>query len=233
MPRCLPFLASFFDQFLIDFCSQLRPPETKKTLIFHWFSWVFLKNRFSKLASILDRILEPTWLHFASKNPPKSCQKSIPRSIKILIDFGIDFWSILAPFWSSSWAQVGPKLARFSAQDAPKTPPERSWKPKTVQDRILIDFSSIFDRFLMDFWWIFASFFERFQLDFRTILERFFFDFLFQLGSQNLLKDAQRHSTIFQFSAQARWRVRSSAVRWIYIYIYIYIALDAFSWHLR
>ena len=27
MPRCLPLLTSFFDRFLIDFCSQLGPPE--------------------------------------------------------------------------------------------------------------------------------------------------------------------------------------------------------------
>ena len=27
MPRCLPMLTSFFDSFLMGFCSQLRPPE--------------------------------------------------------------------------------------------------------------------------------------------------------------------------------------------------------------
>ena len=27
MPRCLPMLTSFFDRFLMGFCSQLRPPE--------------------------------------------------------------------------------------------------------------------------------------------------------------------------------------------------------------
>ena len=37
MPRCLRVLTLFFDRFLIDFCSQLRPPEPSKL-------WFFLRK---------------------------------------------------------------------------------------------------------------------------------------------------------------------------------------------
>ena len=87
MPKCIPFSIPFFDRFLVDFGTQLRPPETKKSLIFHRFSYSFWKNRSSKLISIFDPVFAPTWLHFGSQNPPKSLQKPIPKTIKILIDF--------------------------------------------------------------------------------------------------------------------------------------------------
>ena len=67
----------------------------------------FSKNQFWKRTSIFYLILVPTWLHFASQNPPKSFQKSIPRCIKFLIDFCIDFFSIVAPTWYPSWGHVG------------------------------------------------------------------------------------------------------------------------------
>ena len=52
---------------------------------------------------IWGSILVPTWLHFGSQNPPKSSQKSIPRCIKFLIDFGIDFLSILEANLEPCW----------------------------------------------------------------------------------------------------------------------------------
>ena len=61
----------------------------------------------SKLTSIFDAILVPTWLHFGTQNAIKSSQKSIPRGIKFLIDFCIDFFFILAPSWDPSWGHVG------------------------------------------------------------------------------------------------------------------------------
>ena len=73
-----------------------------------------------------------------AKLAPKSHQKSIPRGIKKLIDFGIDFLSILAPFWEPSWSHVGHLFRAKTPQDAPrtatrrpKTPPRQ---PKTPQD---------------------------------------------------------------------------------------------------
>ena len=56
---------------------------------------------------ILGSILVPTWLHFGSQNPTKSSQKSMPRCINFLIDFGIDFLSIFARFWKPTWGHVG------------------------------------------------------------------------------------------------------------------------------
>ena len=98
---------TFFDGFLIDLGSQLRPPEPSKSWFFLWKNEVFSKNCLSKLRMIFDTILVPTWLHFASPNPPKSFQKSIPRCIDFLIDFCIDFCAILAPSWGPSWGHVG------------------------------------------------------------------------------------------------------------------------------
>ena len=59
------------------------------------FTWIF------------GSILVPTWLHFDYQNPSKSSQKSIPRGINFLIDFGIEFLSIWARFWRPTWSHVG------------------------------------------------------------------------------------------------------------------------------
>ena len=59
------------------------------------FTWIF------------DSMLVPTWLHFGSQNRLKSFQKSIPRGINFLIDFYIDFLSILGRFWKPTWGHVG------------------------------------------------------------------------------------------------------------------------------
>ena len=114
-------LASIFDRFLIEFPSQLRHLRTPKLLIFHWFFKAFLKNRLLKLISIFGPIWMPTWLRFASQNPPKCIQKSILRNIKILIDVGIDFGSIfdanLAPTWPQLEAQDGPKSEKMASKN--------------------------------------------------------------------------------------------------------------------
>ena len=44
MPRCLPMLTSFFDRFLIDFYSQLGPPEPSKCRFFLRKNKVFFKK---------------------------------------------------------------------------------------------------------------------------------------------------------------------------------------------
>ena len=77
IPRCLPMLSSFFDRFLIDFYSPLRLPEPSKSLFFLWKNKVFSKKRFSKLASIFDAILVPTWLNIGAKLASKLRMKSI------------------------------------------------------------------------------------------------------------------------------------------------------------
>ena len=70
-----PFGTSISDRFLIDFWTQLPPPGSQKTLIFHWFYKVFWKIGPSKLGSIFDTFWVPTWLHFGPKIPPKWLQK--------------------------------------------------------------------------------------------------------------------------------------------------------------
>ena len=76
MPRCLPKMTSFFDRFLIDFCSQFGPPEPQKSLKFYCFFNVFLIFGVLNIRSILGSIWVPTWLHFGSPNPRKSAPKS-------------------------------------------------------------------------------------------------------------------------------------------------------------
>ena len=123
------------------------------------FTWIF------------SSIWVPTGLHFTFPNPPKSFKNPTPRTIKILIDFCIDFFSIRAPFWAPSWSHVG-HLVRAKTpqgrsqdaprtvtrrpktpQDTPKTPPRRP-KPSPDDDsgRILGTFWKIWGGFLEDFW---------------------------------------------------------------------------------
>ena len=134
MSRCLPFLLPFFDRFPIDLGSQLRPPKSKKSLELYWFYSVFCKMSLSKLRSIFDTILMPTWTDFASRKPPKSIQKPTPRSIKILIDFWIDYFGNFGAILAQSPA----KLAISGAILAPKTrqlgPQEasKSWRAVTT-----------------------------------------------------------------------------------------------------
>ena len=72
MPRGTAFSTPFFDRFLINFWSQLRSPKTKKSLKFHLFYCIFCKMGLPKLRSIFGAFLVPTWLQFASQNPPKT-----------------------------------------------------------------------------------------------------------------------------------------------------------------
>ena len=48
---------------------------------------------------LLNPISDPTWLHFGTQTPPQIRSKPIPKGIKIMINFLIDFGSVLAPFW--------------------------------------------------------------------------------------------------------------------------------------
>ena len=126
MLRSLPLLRPFFDRFLIDFCSQLRPQKAKRSLKFCWFYNVFCKMGLSKLTSIFDAILVPTCLHFASQNPSKPLQKPTPRGIKKLIEFCFDFCLIFAPFRKPSWTIRGarwpPKISLRRSKSRPGRP---------------------------------------------------------------------------------------------------------------
>merc|ERR1712115_6054 len=67
MPRCLPMLTSFFDRFLIDFYSQLGPPESSKYRFFLRKNKVFSKKTFSQLIPIFYGF----WCQLGSIFPPK------------------------------------------------------------------------------------------------------------------------------------------------------------------
>ena len=98
---------SFFDRFLIDVCSHLRPTEPKESFKSYRFWKYSCKIGLSKLTSIFDSMLLPIWIYFGIINPPKSNQRSIPRGIKKMIDFWIDFLFILVPFCEPNWGHAG------------------------------------------------------------------------------------------------------------------------------
>ena len=75
MPRCLPILVSFFDHFLMGFCSQLRPPEPQKSSPRCSESTIFQKNAF--------RNLHRFFIDFGTNMPPFSLQKSTKIAPKI------------------------------------------------------------------------------------------------------------------------------------------------------
>ena len=90
MPRCHPSSTPFFNRFLIDFYSQLRPPESQKSSPRCSESTIFQKIAFRNWHRFLIDFganLAPFW----RQKSIKILQKSIPKVIKILIDFCIDF----------------------------------------------------------------------------------------------------------------------------------------------
>ena len=132
-----PVLESTFVSFFVDFSFQLRPPKTKKTLIFHWFFKVFSKIGLWKLTSILEQKIHQK----TTKNQPKIHQKSILWAS----------WGRLGASWARLGASCGLFWVVFGASQAsrgaqplqPKNfpPPARSspnifhltWPPKTPQ----------------------------------------------------------------------------------------------------
>ena len=128
MPGCLPMLTSFFVRFFIDFCSQLGPPEPPKSLKLYWFYRHFWLCGIFNIRSNFDPILVPTWLHFGSRNPPKSSQKSIPRCIKKSIDFCIGYFRHVGPALAPKFRQLGRQWRHLGPQDSPTWPPRGSKK---------------------------------------------------------------------------------------------------------
>ena len=139
MPRCLPFLASFFDDFLIDFCSQLRPPEPQKSSPRCSESTIFKKSRFEvgiDFGSNFGANLAPFRLQKSNKIRSKVDPKKHQNFDRFWDRFLVDFGSVSELKLDPSWAQVGQIFGSRRTQDAS----ERSWRPRAVQDRILIDF---------------------------------------------------------------------------------------------
>ena len=116
MPRCLPMLTSFFDRFLIRFCSHLRPLEPQESSPRCSESTIYQKIAF--------RILHRFFIDFGANMLRFSFQKTTKIASKIdlgrhqffdrfLHQFFIDFCSIweanLAPCWRhfrSKWSDA-------------------------------------------------------------------------------------------------------------------------------
>ena len=110
MPKCLFMLTSFFNRFLIDSNPKLgsqimknRAPAAGRAR--------FFKN--SRFATGIDfwSILVPTCLHFPSRNPPKSLQKSILKRIEFCIDFRSVWEANLEPCWPHFRSKWGGPVA--------------------------------------------------------------------------------------------------------------------------
>jgi hypothetical protein len=69
----------------------------------------FVKKRLSKLTSILDPILVPTWPHFAPQLGPKIAPKSFQEPYKIDPKSHLNFDRFFIDFWSISEPQIDQK----------------------------------------------------------------------------------------------------------------------------
>ena len=96
-------------------------------------------------------ILVPTWLH-APPNRSKSFQKSIPKHIKILIDFQTDLKPMWASFGGPTRNHVGDFFDQKSVQNPSQTRPRPTGPPQNQTDTDFYDFGSFFDRFLLPTW---------------------------------------------------------------------------------
>ena len=95
------------------FCSQLRPPKPKKSLIFFFEFSLFFE--ISALEVKID-----FWSHFIANLAPFSLPKSTKIQQKSDPKKASNFWSIFASIFSSFWLplgiQVGAMLATFSSK---------------------------------------------------------------------------------------------------------------------
>ena len=147
-------LTSFLDRFLMRFCYQLRPPEPEKSSPRCSESTIFQKIAFRTW----HRFLIDFGANLPSQNPSKSFQKPSPRAIIFLIDFWIDFLSILAPSWSHVGHFSRPRRfqdASKTIQDAFKNPLDRPRRPKRPPNLPRSPPDLDFGRFLIDVWSIF------------------------------------------------------------------------------
>ena len=101
--RCwLRFLTVFGRIFVVN-----PDPRTPKILKKSFVLQYLVEIRLFKLRSVLVPMLVPTWLHFSIKNGPKWEPRAIKKEVRFLIDFFIDFWTLLAPFWEPCWGHLG------------------------------------------------------------------------------------------------------------------------------
>ena len=141
MSRWLPIITSFFDRFLIDFCFQLRPPDSSKPWFFRGKTRLFQKiavrswDRFSMpFGCQLGSILLPKSTNVLQKSDPKRHSKIDRFWLRFLMDLGSVLGAKLEPCWPPFSLQDAPR----GFQDAPRTPTKRPKtpprRPKTPQD---------------------------------------------------------------------------------------------------
>ena len=109
MPRCLPKLTSFFDRFLIAFCSQLGPLEPHFSSPRCRESTIFQKIAF--------RNRHPFWIDLGANLPPFSFPKSTKIASKTDLErhrFFDRFWHRFFHDFCSIWeANLGPCWPHF------------------------------------------------------------------------------------------------------------------------
>ena len=134
MPSHLDFIFwSIFHRFL----PPTSIPWTLKIIVFPQEKQGFFKKSLFEVGIDFWSILVPTCFHFASKNPPKSFQKSIPRCIVFLIDFCIVFSSILNENSSHFDSQIRPRASKNRSRGslrASKTPQPPKDLPRASPD---------------------------------------------------------------------------------------------------
>ena len=68
----------------------------------------------------------PRWPQLGPQNGAKMVQKSMQKSIKILMVFGIDFWRDFGGFLEPKWSQVGVKMGwKIDIADKAEKPTKR------------------------------------------------------------------------------------------------------------
>ena len=112
MPRCLPMLTSFFDRFLIDFGSQLGPPNLEKSSPRCRESTIFQKIAFRNRHRFLIDFganMAPFWFPKSSKILPKIDPKMHQIFDRFWHRFFIDFCSFLEANLGPCWPHFRPK----------------------------------------------------------------------------------------------------------------------------
>ena len=105
-------MTSFFDRFLIDFCSQLGPPNPENSRPHCSESTIFLKSHFDVHMDFwfdFGANLAPFWLPKSSKILPKIDPKRHQFFDRFLHRFFIDFGSFLEANLGPCWRLFRPK----------------------------------------------------------------------------------------------------------------------------
>ena len=136
MPRCIPSWTPFFNRFLVDFYSQLRPPESQKSSPRCSESTIFQKialRNWHRFLIDFGANLAPFCLPKSSKILPKIDPKMHQIFDRFLHRFFLHFGSILEPKLGPCWPLFRHKTApktRPSAQDTQHAARTRFWSPR-------------------------------------------------------------------------------------------------------